>query len=171
MTFESIQDDIISSTISLLDLARKTCHSTINDHCLYILSEVNHDADNFHIARKIKKDTNDKKKSQKLETILPMLQDIFHDLHFIDLYIYHAKKECTIIEIEYGLISKNNFAQKDADGFNYPYLHGKINILFWIFTKEEKFDINWQHKAWLIRWEVLKYRISNFLKSTKKIKA
>jgi hypothetical protein len=163
ITFESLQNDLVSSTTSLLDLARNTCHSTINDQCLYILSEVNYDADNFHIAREIKKATNDKKKPQKLETIMPMLQDIFHDLHFIDLYIYHAKKECTIIEIEYGLISKNDFAQKDAASSQYPFLHSKISIPFWISTKEEKFDVNWQHKSWLIRWKILKYRFSKFL--------
>jgi hypothetical protein len=159
MKKEDIKGNILKMTKSLLEMARNSCWNTISDDCLYILSSNCDEFDlNFIELRKYKKQINDKKLPRKLEDILPELALIYKDIYEIDLYVFHARKNDTIIEIEYILKlpiqDENNYLNS-----NLPQLHCKLAIPFYLNKSNDKFDINWELGGWRHQWFLFWHKI------------
>ena len=75
-------------------------------------------------------------------------------MYDVNLYIYKSSKDLTVIDIRYYQKSSlgKDYRQKVRD--NPPMIHSKVAIPAWLLNKNEKFDINWERKLWLIKWKL-----------------
>jgi hypothetical protein len=145
MTPNTLQKEIEEVVPKLLDLARELTWNDISDNCKFILTEIKNGQENFHVQRQLLKEENDKKIPLAFQEIIPTLEKLYDNLYDINLYIYEATKNATIIDIRYYLKSSldKDYIQKVIN--NHPMLHCKVSIPPWLSDKKEKFDINWEH--------------------------
>jgi len=132
-------------TDDLLEMARNLTWNEISGDCKYILTEIIDSDKNFIEQRKIRKRLNDLKIPKELNQIVSVLKDIFEDIYDLNLYVYKAKAEQTIIEIQYypkSSLDKDYF-EKVKD--NSPMHHCKISTPPYLNDNKIKFDINWEH--------------------------
>jgi hypothetical protein len=129
----------------LFDLARQMTVNSISNNCLFILSEIKTDYQNIFEEIKARNKENKYKQAVFLSELEPNLNEIIEDLYDLNIYIYKAEKDKTIIELRYFLKSNldQNFRSLIQD--NLPMIHFKVENPPSINYKKEKFDINWQH--------------------------
>jgi hypothetical protein len=155
MTSDSLQNEILEIVPKLLNMARELTWNRINDNCKYILSEILDSQDNFGVQRKARKKKNDLKTPLPLQEIMPELMAIYDDLYDINLHIYRADKNLTIIEIRYYPKSSQDPEYRKTIVNNPPMLHARVSSPPWTMDKTKKFDINWEHqKEWMIDWKL-----------------
>lgn len=145
MSSDTLQNDIEQSIHSLFGLANELTWNKLSTNCKFILTEIKVDENNFHELGLVKKIENEKKQPVTLQEIMPTLQKLYDNLYDINLYIYKATKDMTVIEIRY--YPKSSF-DKDilrAVINNPPMLHCKVSIPSWLSDEKERFDINWEH--------------------------
>ncbi|PKP20337.1 MAG: hypothetical protein CVU05_09380 [Bacteroidetes bacterium HGW-Bacteroidetes-21] len=145
MTPETFEIEIKDLTHKLIEMARDFSINKISDNCLYILSQINNDgSNNLNEIRKARIQSNEKKTPKRLNEITSDLFSIYSDLYDINLYVYKAKSNLTLIEIQY--FRKSNLSQEYQIKVmnNKPMTHCKINIPYYAETNKEKFDINWE---------------------------
>ena len=85
----------------LLKLARELTWNYISDNCLFILSEITDEPANAHQRRLVTKRLNDAKKPLPLADLAPALHQLHGNLHDVNLYIYRATREVTIVDVRY----------------------------------------------------------------------
>ncbi|MDR6922314.1 hypothetical protein [Chryseobacterium sp. 2987] len=144
MTFESIKEDINNSLGSLLTHAKDCSWNTISPNIGFIVSDFNEfkGANSFERSMSRNK-VNNSKKLLSLESAVEMLKKEYDDLYDINLYIFRAFRNETIIEIQY--YRKSNF---EPDYFetvkdSQPMLHAKIALPSYA-SEGGKFDVNWE---------------------------
>lgn len=146
MDNEILEENIKITTDHLLELVKKNCWNIItNNRYQYILTDVNSlEYINLHELRIIKQKINSKKTPQNLNSVVETLAVFNDDLYDVVLYIFKAKSNKTIIEIEY--LKKSDldpeYYQKIKD--NSPMFHAKI-IMPPNQNQMVKFDVNWQN--------------------------
>ena len=145
MDNEILEENIKITTDHLLELVKKNCWNIITNRYQYILTDVNSlEYSNLHKLRIIKQKTNSKKTPQNLNSVVETLAEFNDDLYDAVLYIFKAKSNKTIIEIEY--LKKSDldpeYYQKIKD--NSPMFHAKI-IMPPHQNQLVKFDANWQN--------------------------
>ncbi len=146
MNNEILEENIKITTDHLLELVKKNCWNIIkNNRYQYILTDVNNlEYINLHELRIIKQKINSKKTPQNLNSVVETLAVFNDDLYDVVLYIFKAKSNKTIIEIEY--LKKSDldpeYYQKIKD--NSPMFHAKI-IMPPNQSQMVKFDVNWQN--------------------------
>ena len=89
-----------------------------------------------------------------LAELMPALQNLYEDFYDINLEVYKANKEVTIIDILYYPKSSLDPEYRQTVLHNPPMFHLKVSRPPWLGDKKKKFDINWEHKPWLIRWKL-----------------
>lgn len=89
-----------------------------------------------------------------LEELMPGLQQLYDNFYEINLHIYRATKNMTIIDFRYFPKSGLDEDYRLRVLHNLPMLHCKVAQPPWLSDKKEKFDINWEHKQWLINWKL-----------------
>lgn len=146
MTQETLHQDIQDAVAGLLEMARGATWNSISDNCKFIISEIKNSKDSFHIQRRLRKMENDQKTPVTFSEILPELKAIYADLYDINLEIYRADKELTIVDIRYYLKISLDKDYMEKVLIQPPMLHCKVPIPYWLDEKTEKFDINWEHK-------------------------
>lgn len=157
MTSSTLQKEIEEAVPSLLEMARGLTWNKISDHYKFIVTEIKDSLENAHIRRQFLKAENDKKTPLTLVELMPTLQNLYENLYDINLSIYKAKKYLTIIDIRYYAKSSLDTEYMQKVQSNPPMLHNKVAMppwLSWPSDKKEKFDINWEHKQWLINWRL-----------------
>lgn len=114
--------------LNLFDVAKKCCWNKISEDCQFIISEIKNIEGNFLEQRIQRRKINDKKTPVSLNEILYELQNIYGSVYDLNFYIYHAKKNTTIIEIRY--YSKQSLNKQDFQMLkkNKPMFHSKIEI-------------------------------------------
>jgi hypothetical protein len=153
MKRENIHKDIAGAVTTLLQMARESCYNKIPDNCSFIISEIKHTEENFHEQRKKRKIENDKKTPKSLDEMVFILEQLYPNLHDVNLYIYKADKKSTIIEIQYyPRTSLDIEYQKEIEG-QASMLHCKIANPPYS-KKEKKFDINWEHETLNHKWKM-----------------
>jgi len=145
MDNEILEENIKITTDHLLELVKKNCWNIITNRYQYILTDVNSlEYSNLHKLRIIKQKINSKKTPQNLNSVVETLAEFNDDLYDVVLYIFKAKNNKTIIEIEY--LKKSDldpeYYQKIKD--NSPMFHAKI-IMPPNQNQMVKFDANWQN--------------------------
>jgi len=169
ITKTTLYSNLSNATISLLEIARKSSWNRITDNCLYITSEIENSAQNFCDLHKSRKQENDQKVPRSLAEVLPQLLSLFDNLHDINLYVYRAERNVTIIEIAYYLKTSLDAMYRETIISDPPMLHYKVPIPNYGALKEDrdkKFDINWQlnplnHRL-RVFWMRLKYKLGMY---------
>ncbi len=154
MTKQTLNKDTEEAVLQLLDLARKLSWNKISDNCKYILTEIKGSQENFHVQRVLRRKENDRKVPMTLEELMPALQNLYDDFYDINLHIYRATNNMTIIDFRYYPKSALDEDYRQHVLHNPPMLHCKVAQPPWLTDKKEKFDINWEHKQWLINWKL-----------------
>ncbi|MGC4099792.1 hypothetical protein [Ferruginibacter sp.] len=154
MPQSELQSDIEEMVTRLLAMARDMTWNKISDNCKFILSEIKDSTDAFYAQKRKQKKENDLKTPVTLQEQMPALQKLYEDLYDINLHIYRTTKEYTVIDIRYYLKSSLDEAYRQQVLQNKPMLHCKVSTPNWLSDKNEKFDINWERKEWLIKWKM-----------------
>jgi hypothetical protein len=154
MTKDTLQKEIEEGIPKLVDIARELSWNKISDNCKFILSEIKDGEENFHVQRVSRKKENDKKVPVTLPEMMLALQNLYDNLYDINLHIYRAKKSLTVVDIRYYPKSSLDPYYRQKVVHNPPMLHCKIAQPPWLTDKKQKFDINWEHKQWLIQWKL-----------------
>ena len=154
-----MEQNIKKALPQLLKMARDHCWNTISDHCLFILSEIKNDEEDFSDQRVARKKVYEKKVPKSFEEIMDDLKLIYDDLYDVNLYIYKALKDKTIIEICYypkSAFDKDYFEKvKDKE----PMLHCKLSLPpYRPYGSKEKFDINWGLGGLRHQWNMFWWR-------------
>jgi len=145
-----LEENIKLTVCSLEILIKEKCFNKISNNYLYILSEINDfDNTNFHEQRKINNRINNSKTPVKIDYALKVLSKIYNDLYDVNLYVFKAKKNLTVIEIQYY-----KKARLDSDYFikvkdNHPMYHAKVPLPPCRNNDSEKFGINWNNGEFL----------------------
>lgn len=154
MTSNTLQKEIEEAFPKLLDVAREMTWNKISDNCKFILTEIKDSRENFHVQRQLRKKESDKQVPMTLTELMPTLQNLYDILYDINLHIYRANKYLTVIDIRYYPKSALDEEYSQKVLHNPPMLHCKVAQPPWLTDKKEKFDINWEHKQWLITWKL-----------------
>ena len=145
ITPESLENDINEAVPRLLQIARELSVNEISDNCKFILSEIKNSEQNFFIRRRLKIKENERKSPHELKLLLPKLLNIFSDLYDINLEIYKALSDFTIVDIRYYLKSSMDEEYRQTIKNNSPMLHCKVAHPIDYPEKVQKFDINWEY--------------------------
>lgn len=163
MTSNTLQKEIEEAVPKLLEMAGELTYNKISGNFKFILSEIKDDEENFYVQGQRRKEENNKKIPVILPELMPTLHDIYENLYDINLHIYRAAKNMTIIEVRYYPKSSLDPDYRPKVLHNPPMLHCKIAYPPWLSNKKEKFDINWEHYEGLNRlrqlWSKLKFKI------------
>ena len=158
MKQENINKDISEAVKSLLKIARDSSFNDISDNCFYIISEIKHSDKNFFEQTKIRKADNDKKTPKSFADIIADLEKLYPNLYDVNLYVYKANKDSTIIEIQYFPRSSLDAEYQKTSATQETMLHCKVSIPSYASTTKEKFDINWEHGTLNHLWKMFWWR-------------
>ncbi len=139
-------------------MARNMTWNKISGNYKLILTEVKESSKNSYEQRKVNKKHNDKKKPLTLAELSPILKKLYINIYDINLQIYRATNNMTIIDFRYYLKSSLNKEYLLKVFTNPPMLHCKVSIPPWLSDKNEKFSINWEHNQWLTTWKLFLLR-------------
>lgn len=145
MKKENIHKELSDAVQSLLQLARDLSYNKISDNCSFIISEVNQSEKNVFEKTKNRKSINDKKVPKSFIEIVAEVEAIFPNLYDVNLYIYKAKKNETIIEIQYFPRISLDLDYQKATANQETMLNYKVSLPNYAANSDEKFDINWEH--------------------------
>jgi hypothetical protein len=121
---------------------------------MFILSEIRDDQENFLKQTIRRKKENDKKVPVTLSEIAPVLQNLYGNIYDINLHIYKASRQLTVVDIRYYPKSALERSYRLTVVNKPPMLHCKIAMPPWLSERKEKFDINWEKKPWQLRWKL-----------------
>jgi hypothetical protein len=133
----------------LLALGRSLAWNTISDRCLFIVSEITDEPTNAHQRRRLTKCLNDAKQPLPLADLAPALHQLHGNLHDINLFIYRATREATVVDIRYYPRSSLTPAYRAQVATLPPMLHVKVATPPWLTQAQPlpKFNINWEHQV------------------------
>ena len=160
MTPDRVYADLEQLIPRLLEMARGLTWNRISDNCLFIISEIRDTPINAHARRKIIRQQNDAKQPVPLHALLSALRQLYPNLHDINLHIYHATRDRTIIDIRYYPRTSLPEAYCQQVAAHPPMLHGKVATPPWLASgaKGEKFDINWERRVGWARCKMFWFR-------------
>ncbi len=172
MTSATLQKEIEQAIPKLLDIARDLTYNIISDNCQFILTEIWNEEENTHVQRQLNKIENDKKIPVSLPEMIPALQKLYEDLYDINLYIYLATENLTVIDIRYYSKLSLDADYREKVKEQPPMLHCKVTWPYWLPDRNEKFDINWEHEEeWKMEKKEPDYVASLVNEETKEILA
>ncbi|MCD9855300.1 hypothetical protein LUD75_11310 [Epilithonimonas sp. JDS] len=154
------EKDIADFVVKLIEIVNQNCWNTISQNLVFIISDIKEVSGiNFFVERVNRnKFIKDKKENNLTETVnyLNKFSDNIYDLN---LYIYKAEKDKTIIEIRYFLKSDldPDYLKNVID--NKPMLHSKVTKPPYIKNNKDKFDINWELGGIRHQWKMLLWKM------------
>ena len=157
MTLETLPAELAQMVPRLLSMAREATWNTISDNCRFILTEIPNTPVDAHALRKHYKRQNEAKAPVSLKSLVPVVQQLYPNLHDINLCIYKSTSRLTIIDIRYYPRTSLTEAYRQQVATNPPMLHAKVALPPWLalVTKPAKFDINWERRLVWARWKML----------------
>lgn len=160
MTLNSFYAEINRMVPLLLDMARGLTANHISDNCEFILSEISDLPIDAHERRKVIKQQNEAKRPVPLSALMPALCQLYPNLHDVNLFIYHATCDRTIIDIRYYPRTSLSKVHRQQVAANPPMLHCKVATPPWLSlaTKTRKFDINWERRIGRAKWKMFWFR-------------
>lgn len=128
---------------------RTLTRNDISDHCLFILSEITDEPTNAHQRRRVTKRLNDAKQPLPLADLAPALHQLHGNLHDINLYIYWATREVTIVDVCYYFRSSLAPTYRAQVAELPPMLYMKVATPPWLALAEPlpRFNINWERRV------------------------
>lgn len=144
MKKENLYTEISDAVQGLLKMARDLSFNDISDNCKFIISEIKESDKNFFEQNKIRKTENDKKTPKSRADIIVELETLYSNLYDVNLYIFKADKNSTLIEIQYFPRSSHDIDYQKTSAKQETMLHCKVATPLYSSDNKEKFDINWQ---------------------------
>lgn len=161
-TYKTLEENIKETVSSLIVLVKEECWNKISDKYFYILTDINEfEYVNFHELRTKERKINREKVPKDIDTVLKFLYEIYFDLYDINCYIFKAKKDCTIIEIQYFRKSDLDSGYLEKVRENQPMYHAKMLLPPNKRNDLEKFDVNWNNEGILYKIKRLLSQICN----------
>jgi hypothetical protein len=158
---ETIYTELSDSTLQLLNQVRSLTFNHFSNTCLYILTEITNIDKNYINETKIRINENKGKLPQPLHQIVQVLEKMYSDLYDVNLYVYKAKKEVTIVEVQYFLRSSIDLKFRDQCAEVETMLHSKVCLPPYFIPAAtsytdyaEKFDIHWQFGTLNHKWRM-----------------
>lgn len=164
MTLLELLAAIEQAVPQLLKLARETTWNYIPDHCLFLLSEITDEPTNADQRRRLTKRLNDAKQPLPLAALALALRQLHGNLHDLNLYVYRATHEATIVDVRYYPRSSLLPTYRAQLAGQPPMLHIKVATPPWLALAQSlpKFDINWEHRLWWTWWRTWWFRRTAF---------
>lgn len=164
MKKETIERDLSALTVKLLEMVRNSCWNKISDNCLYIISEIKDSQLRFDQEFQLKIAENKLKVPKKLADLITELEELYENFYDVNLYVYQAKKDVTIVDIcYYSRLSLKPEYRKQVES-NLTMLHCKVATPIYCgkFDSDNKrngkFDIHWQFGTFNHKWRLFWYR-------------
>lgn len=145
MKKKNISKDLSSSVKNLLKIARESSFNDISDNCSYILSEIKPSNKTSFEQTKARKIANDQKTPKSFAEIMTELEHLYPNLYDVNLYIYRADLDSTLIEIQYFPRTSLDKEYQETSATQETMLHCKVSIPP-NNPNNVKFDINWEHQ-------------------------
>ncbi len=145
MKKENTHKELSDAVQSLLQLARKLSYTKISDNCSFIISEIKQSDKSTFEQTKNRKSINDKKVPKSFIEIVREVEALYPNLYDVNLYIYKANKNNTIIEIQYFPRTSLDLDYQKATSNQETILHYKVSLPNYAANTNQKFDINWEH--------------------------
>ncbi|MFN7119346.1 MAG: hypothetical protein ACK4TA_21285 [Saprospiraceae bacterium] len=162
MTQQTLYQNLHALTDSLLDLARQYCWNTIAPKVRYIIRKVDTaKIEGMDLWQRKQWENRILKNSPilSLEQAVKVLHQDWNNIYLIELYIFHAKKKETLVEIE--VLEKSELEETYQETLinHIPTFHCKINMpLYLPFNSTERFDINWHLKNLDFHWRMFWFK-------------
>ena len=149
MNLNSFYAELNRTVPLLLNMARDLTVNHISDNFEFILSEISDMPVDAHERRKVIKQQNEDKRPVPLSALMPALCQLYPNLHDVNLFIYHATRNRTIIDIRYYPRTSPTEAYRQQVATP-PWLS--------LATKTRKFDINWERRIGRAKWKMFWFR-------------
>lgn len=169
MTRETLHNNIENLTLRLIKLADDYCWNAISSNLTFIVSDFNEFGSDPFKIRQIRNKVNKSKKPQSLKTAIEVMIQEYDDLYDINLYIFKALKNETIIEIQYYRRSNMDpdyfqVIKDDPTIYHAKIAHPKYRL------EGEKFDVNWESRGWIHLWNsvIYEYRYRKIMRGFKR---
>jgi len=159
---KNIEEEIKKLTAQLLELVNLYCWNDISNNFMFILSDISEvKGENFFIQNQNKNKLNKNKTPKTFKEAVAELNEFYDLIYDVNLYVYKAEKDQTIIDIRYFL--KTNL---DSDFLktvcnNPPMLHCKITKPPYLKNKNDKFDVNWELGGIRHKWNMLCWKTNH----------
>lgn len=155
-SLKEFENEIKKAIPELFKIARSLTWNNLSENYSFIITEVKTSNETLQEQRKANKKVNDQKTPVSFIELMRTVRTLYPYLYDVNLEIYRAKRNITIIDFRYYPKSSLNQDYKQAISNNPPMLHCKIAHPP-AFPENEKFDINWQHyenMSGLKRWRL-----------------
>ena len=163
MKRENIYKDIEGATKKLLEISKELSFNNISDNCSFIISEIKGSFSPVKNYYQIRKVENDKKTPKSLQGIVNDIEKIYDDLYDVNLYIYKAKRDATIVEVQYFLRSSLDIEYQKDNANQETMLHCKVSLPVYVATdRNQKFDINWELGTLDHKWRMFWFKLRNY---------
>ncbi len=141
-------------------MALDASFNAISHNCTFILSEIKNTGLSTRKQNKIRKAENKTKIPKPLTEVVSELERMYEDLYDVNLQVYKAEKDSTIIEVRYFLRSSLEEEYRLKTMTTETMLHCKVSIPPYASDTKERFDINWElgtpHHKWKMFWLILR---------------
>lgn len=171
MKKENLKPNIQQAIISLIELIEVNCWNNISKNHIFIISEIpnssiEENSNNWSKLNAKRRKENQHKIPTTFDEAIVELEKMYENLYDINLYIYQAKKDKTIIEIRYypkSHLEKDFFETVKNEE---PMIHSKLlNPKYR--NNSEKFDVNWEFGGIKYFWKLLWWKLRIRRKETK----
>ncbi|HEY1195072.1 hypothetical protein [Flavobacterium sp.] len=154
---KNIEEEISNLTNQLIELVSLECWNDISNNLVFILSNISETGENALVHRHNRNIANKKKTPKSLNEAVSDLAKIYDTIYDINLYVYKAEKNRTILDIRYFLKSELDAEYLKTVINNSPMLHCKI-VLPPYLKENSKFDVNWELGGIRHHWNMFWYR-------------
>ena len=147
--------ELTQVTAALLKMAREMTWNTISDEVRYVIRKTaGAEAGNIPAQNRERKRILDAAPELSAEQAIAILLEKYPNLYCIDLYIFRALPNRTIVEIELTEKSRLDADYRLTVSDKPPEWHAKVAIPPYRSEAKEKFDINWPVGSWESRWKM-----------------
>lgn len=156
---ENVETQIEKAVADLFNLADRCCRNRLSPECFFIISDFSDfpSSKGFEDRnRTLRNKINRHKTLCNFDLSIEILKQEYADLYDIVLYIFKAKRNKTIIEIEYYRKSALDPSYFEKVKNNPPMVHAKIHLPLY-YKNGENFDINWRSGGWRHIWNMFIY--------------
>ena len=171
ITKENLNLQIKEATNTLLEMAKEHSWNKISNEVRYVINTVKTEiteVENLFDRNRMRKKILEGKERVNLDSAIKQLKSDFDNIYLIELYVFKAKKNETIVEIEILEKSQLEDEYRKTVADKSPMLHCKVAIPPYKGLKGKgKFDINWQLETIEYKWKMFWWR----RKINKKLKA
>lgn len=152
---EKLRKDIKGCTASLLALARDCCWNKFSDEVAYIISEIEDEGEGGWQKIIESRRNKDKLKPMDFAAMMKYVEEIYPEIHDINLFVHKAEKYRTIVDVRYFLKSK---AVCETKLETPSMLHAKIAIPPYRGNDSHKFDVHWEFGGLRHQWKMFLWR-------------